>query len=205
MLEGRCQTYGVATPYLPFLDALRRGLHMHDDDTPAELLGKAVANVRAIDPALEQFLPSYLHLLSIQSDDYPLPSQLRGEELRRALAEAIAAILTLNSRLKPMVFVLEDWHWADEASEVVLNHLLGLLPSYPLMMIVVYRSDHVARWGHLGHHTPIVLKPLEVSNTGSIVKAKLDATELPDGLDFRIHEHTGGNPFFIEEVCNALV
>jgi predicted ATPase len=75
VLQGRCQSYGSDIPYLPFVDAIRRGLHLRDEYSPAELLEKAVTNIKAIDPSLEQYIPLYLHLLSIRSD-YPLPAHL---------------------------------------------------------------------------------------------------------------------------------
>ncbi|MCZ6750037.1 MAG: AAA family ATPase, partial [SAR324 cluster bacterium] len=73
VLEGRCQSYGAETPYLPFLDALRRGLELKEDDTPDQLLEKAIANIAAIDPELKRYLPHILHLLSISSEGHRLP------------------------------------------------------------------------------------------------------------------------------------
>ena len=57
VLQGRCQSYGAYTPYQPFINALRQGLRLEEEDTPEELLRKAVANVRAIDEALEEYIP----------------------------------------------------------------------------------------------------------------------------------------------------
>jgi class 3 adenylate cyclase len=88
VLEGRCQSYGTETPYLPMVNALRRGLNLQEKDSPNQLLEKTVANIRAIDPALESYIPHYLHLLSIPSHEFPLPQNLKGEELRSALQEA---------------------------------------------------------------------------------------------------------------------
>ncbi len=205
MLEGRCHAYGTNTPYLPMVNALRRGLNLREDDSPTQLLEKAVANIRAIDPALEPYIPLYLHLLSIPSDEYSIPQDLKGEELRRAFQEALVAILTLNTRRKPMVFILEGWHWADEASDLAVEHLVSMIPSYPLLLVVLFRPEYEARWGSLEIHTPLVLKPLGHSNTEDIVKSIFRADELPEGLGDMIHERTGGNPLFIEEVANSLV
>jgi class 3 adenylate cyclase len=130
VLQGRCQSYGSDTPYLPFLDALRRGLYLREEDSPAELLDKAVTNIKAIDPSLEQYIPLYLHLLSIRSD-YQLPANLQGNELRRAMEEALAVMNTLITQHQPMVLILEDWHWSDESSQAALNHLIGVIAPVP--------------------------------------------------------------------------
>jgi class 3 adenylate cyclase len=204
VLEGRCQSYGSNTPYFPFLNALRRGLHLREEDTPAELLEKTVTNVVAIDQTLEQYLPLYLHLLSIPSEDYPLPKHLQGAELKSAFEDALAALNTLNSQGQPMVLILEDWHWADEASDSALKHLVGVMAPYPLMVVVVYRPEYDSNWGSWSYHTPIVLKSLDTQHSENIIKSVWGAARLPKGLTLLIHERTGGNPLFIEEVCNAL-
>jgi predicted ATPase len=204
VLQGRCQSYGSDTPYLPFLDALRRGLHLREEDSPAELLEKAVTNIKAIDPSLEQYIPLFLHLLSIRSD-YPLPAHLQGKELRKAMEEALALMITMNTQHGPMVMILEDWHWSDEASQEALKHLLDVTAPYALMVVVTYRPDYSANWGFLSYHTPVVLKPLDAPHTEDIIKSVSGAVQLPEGLGKLIHERTSGNPLFIEEVCYSLI
>ena len=205
VLQGRCQSYGSNVPYLPFLNALKRGLHLSEDDTPSELKEKVVSNILNIDETLEQFLPFYLHLLSIPSENHPLPRNLHGIELKNAINQALAVLNILNSKRKPMVLILEDWHWADEASDSTLRHLVSLIDSYPLMVVVIYRPEYSLTWPNWSYHTPIVLKPLDSLHIEKIIKAIWEVDCLPDGFGSLIQEHTGGNPFFIEEVCTALL
>lgn len=204
VLQGWCQSYGSDIPYLPLIDALRRGLHLKEEYSPAELLEKAVTNIKAIDSSLEQFIPLYLHLLSIPSD-YHLPARLQGKELRKAMEEALAAIIALNTQHRPMVMILEDWHWSDEASQSALKNLIDVTASVPLVLVVTYRPVYPASWGHLSYHTPVILKPLDASNTENIIKSVTGATHLPERLGELIHERTNGNPLFIEEVCYSLI
>ena len=204
VLQGRCASYGSDIPYLPLIDALRWGLRLKEEDSPAELLEKAVANIKAIDPSLEQFIPLYLHLLSIQSD-YSLPAHLQGKELRKAMEQALVAIITLNTQHGPMILILEDWHWSDDASQAALKHLIGMTAPHALMVVVTYRPTYPASWGYLSHHTPVMLKPLDAPNTENIVRSVTGAARLPEGLGELIFERTGGNPFFIEEVCYSLI
>ena len=123
------------------LNALRRGLHLNEEDTLEELHEKSVANILAIDQTLEQYLPLYLHLLSIPSEQYALLKHLQGEELKSAIQDALAAINILNSKHQPMVLILEDWHWVDEASDSTLKHIISLIAPYSLMVVVIYRPD----------------------------------------------------------------
>jgi len=182
VLQGRCLSYGSSVPYFPLLNALRHGLHLHEEDSPSELQKKTVKNVLAIDETLGQYLPLYLHLLSILSEGYPLPKHLQGQELKSAIQEALAAINILNSKRQPMVLILEDWHWADEASDSALKHLLGMMAPYHLMVVVIYRPEYVSNWGNWSHHTPIVLKPLDSQHTEKIIESGWEAGRLPECL-----------------------
>jgi len=204
VLEGRCQSYGSDTPYFSLINALRRGLRLREEDTPGELLEKAVAGILTIDHTLEQYLPLYLHLLSIPSEDYPLPKHLQGQELKSAFQDALAAINILNSKRQPMVIILEDWHWVDEASDSALKYIVGVIAAHSLMVVVIYRPEYTSNWRNWSYHTPIVLRPLNSQHSENINKSVWAVDQIPEGLTALIHDRTGGNPLFIEEICSVL-
>jgi predicted ATPase len=205
VLQGRCQSHGTRIPYFPFINALRRGLNLSDEDTPIELHEKVVSNAVAIDQTLEQYLPIYLYLLSISSEAYPLPAHLKGQELITEIQKALAVIITLNTKTQPMVLLLEDWHWADEASDSALKHLVSVITSYPLMLLVIYRPEYSSHWANWSHHTPVILRALDNQTCKDFIKSVWSAERLPEGIGPLIHERTGGNPFFIEEISSALI
>jgi class 3 adenylate cyclase/tetratricopeptide (TPR) repeat protein len=205
VIQGRCQSYGKSIPYFPHINALKRGLDWRDADTPVELHEKAVSNVLAMDASLEKYLPVYLHLLSIPNDLYPLPQHLQGQELTRAIQEALAAIFILNSKYQPMVLVFEDWHWVDGASDSALKHIISLIAPHPLMVLVLYRPEYSTNWGNWSHHTPVVLNALDHRNCENIIKSIWRVDQVPEGVVPMIRERTGGNPFFVEEICNELI
>jgi len=204
LLQVQCQSYGGTIPYLPFIQALREGLHIGEDELDPALLQRIVGRIRDIDRELEDFIPLYLHLLSIQNEEFPLPKHLEGDDLRVALTEGLCAIFTLCSKQGPTVMLLEDWHWADEASRDVLTQLVGIVPAHPLLLVLTYRPEYSQDWGSVDCHTPIHLGPLEALLSITIMKSVLGAKSFPPKLGNLIHERTGGNPLFIEEVCRTL-
>jgi class 3 adenylate cyclase/tetratricopeptide (TPR) repeat protein len=205
VVQGRCQAYGTSIPYFPHINALKRGLNLRDEDTTAELHDKTVANVLAIDHSLEQYLPLYLHLLSIPSEQYPLPKHLHSQELSNAIQEALVASFIMTSGKQPMVLFFEDWHWTDEASDAALKRLVNMSASYPLMLLVIYRPEYSASWANWSHHSPIILKALDHRSSENIIKSIWGVARLPEGIASKIHERTGGNPFFTEEISSALI
>lgn len=205
LVQGRCHAHGSDIPYLPFVESLRNILQLRENDSPASLLETAVAGIGAIDASLKDFMPLYLHLLSLHSEAYPLPGHLQGENLRHAMLEGLCAIFTLNAMRGPTVMFLEDWHWTDEASLEVLKQLAEMASAYSLLVVATYRPEGALDWSNLSHHTLIHLGPLEVSPSLRIMKSVLGAENFPEELGKRIHERTGGNPFFLEEICQTLV
>jgi class 3 adenylate cyclase/tetratricopeptide (TPR) repeat protein len=204
LLEGRCQSYGSDTPYLPMLDALRRGLCIQDLTSGNALHNTAVENIRAVSPDLEQFIPHLLHLLSIPSEQHKLPETLQGEALQKELEAALAAITTLNATRRPIVMIYEDWHWADAASDAALMNLIGLVGNYSLMLLVLYRPEYQRRWDDVEHYTSITLPALDAVDTSRMLTSVLGVEALPEGLAEAVHERTGGNALFNEEMAHAL-
>ncbi len=204
VLQGRCQSDGVSTPYLPFLYALRKVLHLNDEDSPSVLHEKVVTNLAKFNTALEPYIPVFLHILSIPSDQYPLPEELTGEKLKETIQEALVTINTINTKNRTLVWILEDWHWADEASNATLIKHLDIMASYPLMIVVLYRSEYAPNWNQLDFHTHIDLKPVDEKGAKSMIKAIYGVDHLPKKFASQIFQHSTGNPFFIEELCDLL-
>ena len=202
VLQARCRAYGDA-PYAPFTDILRDALGVQPEasDAAAKLLDR----LRAIDPALERFAALYLHLLSIPSEPHLLPRHLRGEHLRESVTEALAEILVALASTKPTVFLLEDWHWSDQGSNETLLRLLEVVSALPMMILIASRPEGVAPLAALPTATRINLTPLDFESSKGIISSVLGAERPSDGLMRRIYERSGGNPFFMEEVCHTLI
>jgi serine/threonine protein kinase/predicted ATPase len=205
MLHGRCRSHGGIAPYLPFVEMLREALHLQMQAARGISAGEIAARLRAIDGSLEPFVPLYLHLLSIPSDAWPLPRHLQREHLQAAMLDALAAMLTQLARIVPTVVLLEDWHWADDGSRAALRRLGEVVAAHPLLIVVTSRPDAVglAEWAQ--HATRIQLEPLDFGASVAIMQAVLHVPRVSEELARRVHERTGGNPFFLEEVCHTLV
>jgi tetratricopeptide (TPR) repeat protein len=73
------------------------------------------------------------------------------------------------------------------------------------MVVVSYRPELEVDWGRHDHHLHIQLRPLVQRHSAELLRGVLGVSELPAGLVERIHERTGGNPLFIEEMARALL
>ncbi|HVP27539.1 MAG TPA: AAA family ATPase [Myxococcota bacterium] len=194
--RGRCPSYGTVAPYRAFLDVVRQSLGIGEAGPGALEDGTRLA------PELAPHLPVYLHLLSIRSESHPLPRALQGEALREAVLDALAALVASLTKRAPVALLLEDWHWADDASERALRHLVEGLGGEPVLVLINYRPNYRTPWGGLAP-TIVDLAPLDAGETHAFVSSLLGAAA-GDELASRVHRHTEGNPLFIEELCRSL-
>ncbi|WP_133543178.1 AAA family ATPase [Microbacterium sp. BK668] len=105
---------------------------------------------------------------------------------------------------EPTAVIIEDAQWIDAASVEALRFLVRRIERLPLLLVITYRDADVSL-GHallplLGeiarseHATQITLGPLSAEAVRAIVG--------DSGLDAdRVHELTGGNPFFVTEIA----
>ncbi|MDZ7647356.1 MAG: AAA family ATPase [Cytophagales bacterium] len=203
LLEGQCQPYGRDTAYYPYLGMLRQYLKL--ENTPqVELHDTAVRVLKTIFNELEQFIPHYLYLLSIPSESYRLPAHLQGETMRLALQEALISVLAVIAKRKPTVLIFEDWHWADETSTAVLQHLIHVAMSFPMLIIISCRPEFHPSWTSLEHCSLLKLNSFSEDHTRTMIAHLAKAEEIPNQLVKDFHERTNGNPFFIEELVACL-
>ena len=200
---GRCDAYGGTTPYMPFVHALRDLLGLGASRALTD--ANVASAVSEIDESLAEFLPLYCALLSVPGTQYVLPRHLQGEHLQAAMLDALAAIVTLHARKRTTILLFEDWHWADEASRAALEQISQIAPAHPLILMVTSRPEGNTGWTTGEGRVVVHLGPLGAEASAEIVRGALRASQVAPSLAQQLHERTGGNPFFLEETCQALL
>ena len=194
ILQARCVSYGGGGPYLPFVEILKAALDLQGELTADDV----AARIIRIDSSLQPFVSLYLDLLAIPGDGQPAARQLRGDLLKAEVSEALATFLIAFGRVAPSVFLLEDWHWSDAGSRETLRRFAAGLAAHAVLILVTTRPVP-------GENADVVLGPLDFDSSVAIIRSVLRVEHLSPELARRIFERTGGNPFFLEEVCHALI
>jgi DNA-binding CsgD family transcriptional regulator len=124
---------------------------------------------------------------------------------RAAAPGAVVRVLGRELREGLAIVVLEDLHWADEATLDVLRLIARRIESMPTLIVATFRDDEV----HGSHPLRIALGDLPVSVVDRVVLAPLSvdavatlagSVEVDAGA---LHRRTCGNPFFVTEVLAA--
>ncbi|MDT7742726.1 MAG: hypothetical protein QOE59_1804 [Actinomycetota bacterium] len=115
--------------------------------------------------------------------------------------------------LAPLVLLLEDLHWADPATLLLMTHLVPRVAATPTVIVATFRPDEggtqdpfgraLEQWRRTGVVEQLVLRGLDHREVGEMLTA-LAGSAPPERVVTRWHELTGGNPFFVTEVFHHL-
>ena len=216
-LEGRAVSFGRSLSYWPFIEILKSCFDIGEDDSEDESWRKLATGLDTLFGERGQEMLPYLATvlaLRIPGEHAERVKYLDGQGLRRQVFMCMRQLFEQLAQRQPVVMLLEDWHWADQSSVELAEHLLPLVDHKPLLAFFATRPDPegpTARIRQLAlTHSraqlgEITLAPLSDAQSATLVANLVGAAELPAALREQILRKTEGNPFFIEEVIRSLV
>ncbi len=199
VLYGRADEDGV-TPYQPFVEALR-----HYAQHCPELVGAPALAGAARE--LAGLVPAFGGPAGSGADRPP------GERQRYRLFDAVVEVMRYAAADRPLLLVLDDLQWADTPTVLLLRDVVRQSPGCALLVLATQRereaepSDTLARLlAELRGEN--LMERISLSGLADSEIAELLAEHgAPGGGDpglaRRLHEQTGGNPFFVEELLRA--
>ena len=204
--EGHAYAYSQNIPYFPLIDLLNRAFHIEESDSPEELRQKVELGIEQLIGKKDDIVT---YIGSLYAFDYPeiedVDPQLRKSKLRHAIQTVFSALV----RRAPTVICLEDLHWADPSSLELLRFIL-LQSSYPSVFLCLSRPPFKLLTSQertvLGEsYQEMRLQDLSTSETRKMIKSLLQTETIPVELQHYMEEKAEGNPFYLEEVVNALI
>ena len=203
LFEAHAVSHGKASAWMPVLELLHRYFDLQASDNPAERRGKVRIKLTELDPALNDALPYLFGLLGISESPDPI-IQLDSQIKRRRMLEAIKRILIRESLNQPLLVVFEDLHWVDAESQALLNLLADSIANSRVLLLFNFRPEYRHEWGNKSIYSQLHLEPLDQSNADAMLSALLGEGSNLAPLKRLVIQRTGGNPFFIEEMVQAL-
>ncbi|MEE8369841.1 MAG: BREX system ATP-binding domain-containing protein, partial [Dehalococcoidia bacterium] len=199
---GHCYEMEGAPPYIPFVEILEAAARMFPPEAMRETLGESAPEVAKLMPELRRTFP-----------DIPPSPELPPEQERRYLFNGMRDFVARTGSNQPAVYVLDDLHWATDASLLLLQHIAQQLHEMPVLIVGTYRDVELDVDRPLAdamedlHRQRLVhrisLKRLPEDGVSVMLRA-LSGQEPPKPLVDTIYGETEGNPFFVEEVFQHL-
>ena len=204
VLYGRCDE-DLFVPYQPWVEALSHLVAHCPDDLKAEHLADRGRVLSRLVPDLDG-----------RTRD-AAPAAVDDDAERHLLFDAVEDLLRRAADVAPVVLVLDDLQWADEATLQVLRHVAGAAGPQRLLVLGTFRSSEVDRDGTLAetlaslHRVPGVAR-LAVDGLGGTDLLALLETLAGQGMQTSgvalrdaVLVETDGNPFFATELLRHLV
>jgi DNA-binding CsgD family transcriptional regulator len=205
VLYGTCDAV-VQTPYRPFVEALDHLVRTADADVLRDDLGSAGGE-------LTRLLPD----LPTRVADLAAPLSADPDTERHRLHTAVSDVLAGAGRRQPLLLVVEDGHWADNATLVLLRHLARATTEARVLVLTTFRdteadvpaeladaladlrrSDDVVRLHLTGLTEFEITEFVRRSGGGEIDRAQPE-------LSAAIRDLTDGNPFLLCELWRTLI
>jgi tetratricopeptide (TPR) repeat protein len=166
------------------------------------VLGRTAPEIARLFPELRHTFPNI-----------PEPLDLPPEQQQRYLFNAVLEFITRLSRSTPVVMLLDDLHWADESSTLLLEHLAPQLQKLPLLMVVTYRDvvadmdepfkRALAQLPRQSFVSRIPLRHLSHDDVTGLL-SNLGGPNPPAEVVDLIYKETEGNAFFVQSVYEHL-
>jgi predicted ATPase/class 3 adenylate cyclase len=216
-LEGRSLSIGQQLSYHPFADLFRVWAHVSDADAEEAIPAKVEAAVARLLP--EERDEIFPFLGAVMGLRLPAPHAARlegapGEVLEKLIRRSVTSLVRRASEEQPLVLVFDDLHWADQSSIELLESLLRLAATHPILFVAVCRpgfaatSDRIlafARAHHRERMDEIHLEPLGHDASRLLIHNLFRQADIPHRVRTLIAEKAGGNPFYVEEVVRSLI
>jgi len=210
VLTGHCYEGDVAVPYLPFVEAFRHYARSRPDDAVRQELGQGAPEVATLISEIRQRFP-----------DIPVAPPLEGEAERHRLFQSVTEFLRNAAAANPLVLLLDDLHWSDKPSLLLLQYLVRGLRNDRVLIVGAYRDVELERTHPLAEvlaslrrepvYKRVLLRGLPEDDIMALLQAvSEEGTDEQNEAGRRLlaaalSRETEGNPFFVREVLSHLV
>jgi predicted ATPase/class 3 adenylate cyclase len=230
VLQGRCPPYGEGITYWPLVEILRsllnaevgesrerlnQRLHEFVQDTltrakinedATEIADALIRSIGRV-PGADLSEASLSERREIQRSTYSKSSEQGGTHV--LLLRAWRIFLEAIAQQEPLILVIDDLQWADEALLDLLEYLTDRIDDVPILFLCPARPEFYERrrdWGGgRRNFTTIVLEALSNEESRDLINGLLETQDLPEVLYHTIQNRAEGNPFFIEEIVRMLI
>lgn len=213
---GECQSTTEATAYAPWRQIYRALIGVFDEahstDDPATAQAQQLAAVETIITWTNRDwlvrLPLLGDLLGLAIADNATTAAFEPRLRQSALFDLVVEMVQTWSQAQPLLLLIDDAHWMDEASKGLTLALSRALADSPVLLVLVHRppigeTPLLPELDALAINHRLTLEELSPEGVAALIVHRLAGQ--PNALALAlIQVQTQGNPFFVEEVVDTL-
>lgn len=201
---AHCPAHAKSLPAVVLLDLLRSFFGVVPDERATISRRRIRTRLRALHRGLDAELPLLLDCLNLPDPKRPLPP-LDARTRRERLFALVCRLVQTRSAKEPTVLLVDDVHWIDEESNAFLEQLVEAVGWTRTLLLLNFRPEYSAAWMRVSYYQQVPLAPLGGDATEALLNELLGDDPSLSAVAALIRERAEGNPFFIEEIVQALV
>jgi len=202
VLHGRCIETEGSPAFWPWVQVVRSFAREELPVSLLQIFGEGAREIARMVPELREQIP-----------DLPEVANVDPKAARFLLFDGVITFLRRAAEMDPLVLIFDDLHRADQPSLLLLQFLAREISGLPLLMIGTYREAELR--ADDARHEPVLAAAREESTrtlgleglaqveVGELVTAASGRVPSPRAVE-DLHELTGGNPFFLNQVIQVL-
>lgn len=160
--------------------------------------------VAQLNPQWALRLPLLGDILDTPIPDNSTTASLDPQSRQDSLFDLVGKILRRLAESSPIVILLEDIHWLDEASTALLHALSRVQRQVPILYLLTQRpTRELSEFQRLSHYSHLSLPELSMEGVSELASYLLTGRVAPLASAL-IHANTQGVPFFVRELVLAL-
>jgi len=215
LLYGTCLYQEGMDAYLPYIDALRGFFHSDNPKFTEEQRVELKEIIKEKIPILSEFTERFSTTFFTTSWNV----NEKKEEDSRNMLEGLYLLFSILSEIRPLVIIIDDLQWADEASLRLFHYLSRQIKNNKIMLIGITRTDYYdlqengkaklivetqTRMRREGIVKEINLNRLTKDNCDALLEKSLQNTAFSENFYMGMFQETKGNPFFIIETLKLF-
>ena len=223
VIYSRCHSFSSSTSYFLFTEIIKDLFNIDSDDLPETIPEKVVSGLSMLVGEDIDFLSDdakkgivfFGHILGAElKDTYDISiDQMNETDVKDAVLQSIQWFFGSMARMRPLILILEDLHFADRASLDVILHLMNNVSNKAFLLLLYLRPEDKKSSSNLGLiarktlgdlYTEIELENLTAAESDALVKSLLNSEDVPADILTMVRERADGNPSFIEAIVQAL-
>ena len=206
LMPCQCSPYHQHTALYPLIDLLERvALRFDREESPQQKVGKLEGFLVQYGLPLAEAVPLLAAVLSL-----PLPADYAplAESSEQQKQRTLQTFLTLLGRLaaqQPLLFVMEDLHWADPTTLDLLSLFVAQGPTARILALWTFRPDFTPPWTGRTHLTQVTLPRLPRHEATEMTGRVAHGKALPAEVVEQVVAKTDGVPLFVEELTKMVL
>jgi len=204
VIRCQCSPYHRNSALHPFAELLTHVAGLRAGDTASSRLAAARAWLASLGRTDKVARALIADLLELEGEE-PLSAVEMTAAQRKSETLALLQEFLLAPSDRPTLLLVEDAHWIDPTSSLLLEQLLGSVDQRPLLALVSHRPEGLPGWHRHANASALACNPLGQQTCTSLVRALMAAHALDDAEVAQIVQRGDGVPLFLEELTKAVL